>query len=747
MNPNVTEPQTGEPLLKSLPHYDNLRLNATGSITREKGSNLDVFQVPDTEEDVVLCHLNSLFPLSFSGMAPWLKIHVDAVAVALAAQHLNAGDGSIVPEVEGLNERCNVRFTVEFADTQLETEYALKQVVDSIGRSVGEADRLPCAFIGTLASKMAVPTSIVTGLFGYPQVSASSTSADLDDKSQHPLFGRTIPSDADYAVPFILYLRHNLQVTKLAVVHVNDPYGNANVLGLREAAREYAPDMDIRSIPINEEQAGTEKAAIEAVKTTGFRYIFCAMYETDKLMTEAYNMDVAGNGKHNWFIGGSTSKPSSYSFEKGSPLSLAYRGVGNLQFTGGLPGMSSYDRFTEEMEKLRNPDDLQYLGSLFSKNANPEIWSNASFVQDGSFLSVPLASNYASLNYEAAIALGLSACSGVSSDGFLDGETHFKHFTETSFTGVSGNLSFNNITGTRIVAGTTYKLVNFLPSDVVDDETGEILVGFTPYVTDVFKNGQWEELRDFIFNDGTANVPPDSPPILADERLEWTQTILAPIVIALVAAIGILFFFERKRRQNDALWYIQKNELRFADPPEIIGRGGFGLILKAEYRGTEVAVKRVLPPLQEEGGWKMKESTATGSMDTSQGPQSKTQITRKQHLGLPSVVDKGSIERNVSSSSPVRTSVGNGGMATVAIASLEISRSQLRKDFVKEMRVLSKLRHSCIATVMGKFAARYAGTLADSNLIRVTLSVDRCCAGARLGANVDNGVHGSWIPL
>eukprot|EP00980_Cylindrotheca_fusiformis_P023344 scaffold10399_cov113-Cylindrotheca_fusiformis.AAC.4 len=708
MDPNVTETKIGESMLKSLPHYDSLRLNATGNITREKGSNSDVFRDPDTEEDVFLCHLNTLFPLG------WGPIKVDAAAVALAAHHLNVGDGSFVSEVEGLNERCNVRFTVEIADTKFDTEYALNQVVNRIGRSAGAVDRLPCAFIGSLISKVAVPTSIVTGLFGYPQVSATATSADLEDRSQHPLFGRTMPNDAHNAVPFILYLRDNLQVTKLAVVHVNDPYGNANALGLREAARKYAPDMDIRSIPINEEKEGTEKDVILAIKETGYRYIFCAVYQPDKLMTEAYNMDVAGNGKHNWFFGDSTSDPSRSFFEKGSPLSLAYRGVGKLSFTGGLPGMPAYDRFTKEIEKLKNPDDLQYLGSLFPQGDNPG--SNPPFDEDGSILSAPLASNFAPLNYEAAIALGLSACSAISSDGFLDGETHFKHFTKTSFTGVSGNLSFNNITGTRDVTGTTYKLTNFLPSVKVDDETGETMVGFTPYITDVFKNGEWEEVRDFIFNDGTPNVPPDSPPISVDEGLQWTHTILAPVVIAFVAAVGILLFFERKRRQTDALWYVKKEELKFADPPEIIGRGGFGLILKAEYRGTDVAVKRVLPPLQG-GGWKQKGSADTGSMDSSEGPLAKAQHRGKQHLGLRSVADKGSLAKSVSSASPMRpTTTGAGGMATVAIASLETSRSQLRKNFIKEMRVLSKLRHSCIATVMGKFAVMVENT-EKSNLI------------------------------
>lgn len=54
------------------------------------------------------------------------------------------------------------------------------------------------------------------------------------------------------------------------------------------------------------------------------------------------------------------------------------------------------------------------------------------------------------------------------------------------------------------------------------------------------------------------------------------------------------------------------DELKFDDPPSILGRGTFGLVLLAEYRGTQVAVKRVIPPKswkkgkkgKEESGWR-----------------------------------------------------------------------------------------------------------------------------------------------
>ena len=44
---------------------------------------------------------------------PFMGVLEGALAVALAIQHLNTGDGSVIPEVQGLNEKCNVRFTAE----------------------------------------------------------------------------------------------------------------------------------------------------------------------------------------------------------------------------------------------------------------------------------------------------------------------------------------------------------------------------------------------------------------------------------------------------------------------------------------------------------------------------------------------------------------------------------------------------------------------------------------------------------
>ena len=50
------------------------------------------------------------------------------------------------------------------------------------------------------------------------------------------------------------------------------------------------------------------------------------------------------------------------------------------------------------------------------------------------------------------------------------------------------------------------------------------------------------------------------------------------------------------KKKLDGIWRVKPSDLKFDDPPVVIGRGTFGLVLLSTYRGTTVAVKRVIPP-------------------------------------------------------------------------------------------------------------------------------------------------------
>lgn len=368
---------SASPILTSLPELDQIRRNAT-DIQREEDSNVDILVLPKNDNGgsssstststssspntVIQCHLSTLLPFTYGDFVPLQAAFEYSAAIALAAHQLNVGDGSIIPILEGLNNRCDIKFSVSFEDTQFHRNVALDHVVEQIGRTLPE--QLPCAFVGADTSAISRPTSIVTSLFGYPQMSGASTSEELDDVEQHPLFGRTIPSDADNAIPMIKYLRLVVGIRRLAVIHIADSYGTSFMLAMRRAARVHAPDMEIAAIPLLE---NGEARAIQELKQTGFNYVFCLTFTTqvhDTLLQEAYNNGVAGDGKHNWFFGDSFADIlTDRSFVANSPLHQVYQGVGMLEVAAGLPGETAYETFKAQLAAL-HPDDLQYLGSL-----------------------------------------------------------------------------------------------------------------------------------------------------------------------------------------------------------------------------------------------------------------------------------------------------------------------------------------------------------------------------------------------
>lgn len=176
-------------------------------------------------------------------------------------------------------------------------------------------------------------------------------------------------------------------------------------------------------------------------------------------------------------------------------------------------------------------------------------------------------------------------------------------------------------------------------------------------------------------------------------------SIALPIASLLIICVVAVLIYERKRNQNDSVWEVNPDELQFGEPPVIIGRGSFGVVLMAEYRGTQVAVKRVIPPkkagTRKGGSGGVASETAPGNTS---GAYSKSQ--------------------KMATSSWANISFGGSGSASIPLGTSDIkgskvkhSRSRttnsairrtLRKEFKEEMRHLSKLRHPCITTIMGK---------------------------------------------
>jgi hypothetical protein len=190
-------------------------------------------------------------------------------------------------------------------------------------------------------------------------------------------------------------------------------------------------------------------------------------------------------------------------------------------------------------------------------------------------------------------------------------------------------------------------------------------------------------------------------------------------IIAWVVALAIVFFLtvlcvyvvhQHKRRQSDEFWIVNSCDLHFSDPPEILGQGTFGFVLLADYRGTPVAVKRVLPP----------SSKSTGASKLFSGDRKEQAINQRSGANNSSDIESGEADQSLSSSSESYKNPGlssTGSMTTTSglhsIVSINLtnrnskqSDSKLKSDFVDEMRYLAKLRHPCVTTVLGKWYSR-----------------------------------------
>jgi predicted Ser/Thr protein kinase len=143
--------------------------------------------------------------------------------------------------------------------------------------------------------------------------------------------------------------------------------------------------------------------------------------------------------------------------------------------------------------------------------------------------------------------------------------------------------------------------------------------------------------------------------------------LLAPVFLLIVLMVH--FYVEYKRKQADSVWLIKTKELIFAEPTPVIGKGSFGVVLLGEYRGTAVAVKRAIS------------------------------FCPSHHFAT--------IPSNMSDS---MSSFGGGTMTKTKVYGVrcfQSNQSRRKAEFVREMRLLSKLRHPCITTVMGAVLSKY----------------------------------------
>jgi Receptor family ligand binding region len=597
-------------------------------------NNLDVSHpsLQDTNRQA-LCHLVTLFPFaveeegevdndndSNSNTNFIMSGYESAFATYLAIQHLNQADGSIIPQVTQIGSSssssgnlptCPIHFSIEYLNTHYHAGRALhalmqRLIVEKYDNGGGEDDDdsenddndtistqppqpqplppNPCAFLGAYRSSISESTATLTSFQGYPQLSGMSTSSDLNDRLSFPLFGRTIPSDAGTAKVVAMHYA-SLGISHLAVIATNDSFGNAYASELRKAIARLNIDITLQQIPVEKDGSNIAQA-VSSVKALQYRYVFVAhfggvnMALNDALMLEAYQQGLI-DGPHVWmFSDGIASALASKILPRNSPLYHAYRGVGSIEASGGLPGNSQYDLFAEQLLQLKQEflesttHPLRQLLPYYHHHDRQEEEQSSALMdllQDEAFLN-PLADGRVPMIYEAAIMLGVAACqaatyvtidededdedSSSSSSTFLhlDGQRFFDTLVNNvTLDGMSGLVTLDPQTGSRVANSTLFRLVNMVVQEDDDNNGDSDMVQLTPVDSRLFTEGRWQTLQPYVYNDGTTRQPLDIPPAELepnhiDPYIRGISLTFAVLAIGLAVYLLAWTFYKRNTR-------------------------------------------------------------------------------------------------------------------------------------------------------------------------------------------------------
>ena len=180
------------------------------------------------------------------------------------------------------------------------------------------------------------------------------------------------------------------------------------------------------------------------------------------------------------------------------------------------------------------------------------------------------------------------------------------------------------------------------------------------------------------------------------------------VVFAVVTFLLTIFFIVwHKSKRASALWKIDEKELKYDSSLRQIGRGGFGVVHLAEYRGTTVAVKKLNGV---HNGKRTATSTNNSPQPTSNQESSTDQSPAVYHRPTHNTAGKEksaqednneiSHSANYSGESNFSSINRSGSKRTSIFQSGNQQRFAL-SDFAADMRLLCSLRHPCITTVMG----------------------------------------------
>jgi nicotinamidase-related amidase len=214
--------------------------------------------------------------------------------------------------------------------------------------------------------------------------------------------------------------------------------------------------LELQQIPVRDDGTDLEYA-FQKLKKSQFRYVlFVDQYNSmfnETGIEKAIKLEVAGDNNTWIFL---EHLPKSFSaFKNSTNHHLFFKGTGvfNYAFNEKTPISSDVknDRFDDLVDELKKVEEKAYEdihNSTFSEN-------NSIFSENSTALKTAIGQSV--YQYEAVIMMGIAACDAVASTSrvgdelFLNGTTLYTQLLNTKINGLSGNVSCDERTGSRLV--------------------------------------------------------------------------------------------------------------------------------------------------------------------------------------------------------------------------------------------------------------------------------------------------------
>eukprot|EP01137_Pigoraptor_chileana_P030927 Opistho-2@1502 len=543
--------------------------------------------------------MNAVAPMNYTLRVTYIGTSPDGVFQKTASDVLSMAWLEISERTTPLARTLVNNLTIDYVELRTTTSRQSALFAAMSAREQHNAS----VVIGSDWSAESIVMNLYLSAFNVPQISATSTSVLLSDKTNYPTFMRTCVADNEQGEA-LAELVNEFHWDTVALLTSDDEY--ASSLGQDFALAAQKLNITVVATQQFARFAVDISAQIGAIRSSGARIILLSCLEADVLnvFTTASRMGVTGPG-YTWLGTDGWSTGNTVALGQSNPT-IAAALTGAIAFTPfSGEGTREYEAFLDRKaaDKARRPGTHTDYASLSRKLA----YSQEPYVYEAAY----------------AVALGADALLREGKLPHLDGLGLLAQMKRTAFTGPTGGVRFTPMEGNRVGM---YGVVNFNSSNMVS-------VGKYSADTGIM----WT--RSIVWSDGqSSTIPSDAVCVptcvnglcvkvskgvskCACTSAAWTGVrcselvqdsvvapkssskivlIVAPVVVAVVAlaaAALLLFAWRRKKRQIDLQEKQHRKVIDFRelDVVDLIGTGSFGDVYKARWRGTDVAVKRILP--------------------------------------------------------------------------------------------------------------------------------------------------------